>query len=252
MIKRLACIYLFSFVILMSMAAGAQDLHVVTEDYAPYNYSENGEIVGFSTEVLRAILKRAEVGYQIEMLPWARAYRIAQGAKGVLIYSMARTPERENQFHWVGPLAPRSVHLFRLATRRDIAPKTDAELTGYRMGVVRADATEALALGWGFVPDKNLMVAKDIAQLLRLLDAGRIDVVPANPLMFQHDLKRDGRNAADYPSCYSVNFDDGYYLGISRGSNPRLIERIRKAFDALSKEGVLDQIRSRYEGLMFK
>jgi len=243
---------LLAAVVLLSAAAAAQELYVVTEDYPPYNYLRDGEVVGVSTEILRAVLKRANVGYRIEVLPWARAYRIAENAKDVLIYTLARIPEREELFHWVGPIAPRSVQLFRLSSRDTLAPASDAELTRYTMGAIREDATESLARSLGFVPGKNLILAQDLGQLLRLLEAGRIDLLPSNSFMFQHDLKKYERDPSGYASCYTLDFEQGYYFGISRGSSARTVKRVRGAFAALSRDGTLDRIRSRYDGELFK
>lgn len=250
--RRTWAALLLAVLALLPLGAPAQELYVVTEDYPPYNYLQDGEVVGFSTEILRAVLKRADIGYQLDMLPKARAYRIAENAKDVLIYSMPRVPEREELFHWVGPIAPRSVYFFRLSRRGDLAPAGDAELTQYTMGVLRDGAAELLARRLGFVPDKNLVLAQDLGQLLRLLDAGRIDLFAANPCMVRHEIGKYDRKFSDYVSCYTKDCEQGFYFGISRGSNSRTVERVQRAFAVLSKDGTMEKIRSRHNGSIFK
>jgi len=227
-------------------AARAQELYVVTEEYAPYNMVKNGEIVGYSTEVLRAVLKRAGIGYRIELLPWSRALRIALYAKDVLIYTIARTPEREDRFHWIGPIASREDHMFRLASRPEVAPTDEASLLDYRVGVVRDAASQELMLRLGFEVGKNLTILQDNEGLLRLLDAGRIDIAPSNFFGFRRAIQESHRALENYVPCYSIKCEGGFYFGISRGSNRWLIERVSEAFAALEQDGTLEAIKNRH------
>lgn len=57
---------------------------MVTENLAPYNMIENGQIIGMSTEVVQAVLSRVGAAPRIEILPWARAYDGALHVDNVL------------------------------------------------------------------------------------------------------------------------------------------------------------------------
>jgi len=93
-LKRLC---LISLLVCLGSAANAQHLRVVTENWPPYNFfNQNDQIVGSSTEVVRAVLEKAGFSYSIEVYPWARSYSIAQNNSNVLIYTILRTPFREN------------------------------------------------------------------------------------------------------------------------------------------------------------
>ena len=72
-----------------------ETLTIVTEDYPPYNYMENGRITGFSTEIVEAIVRKAGLQGIPKMYPWARAYMMVQNDKDVLIYTITRNQERE-------------------------------------------------------------------------------------------------------------------------------------------------------------
>ncbi|MCP4160824.1 MAG: hypothetical protein GY760_12190 [Deltaproteobacteria bacterium] len=55
-----------SFILLtVSMLAAsivyAESLEIVTEEFPPFNYTENGKITGCSTEVVEAVLKEAGI-----------------------------------------------------------------------------------------------------------------------------------------------------------------------------------------------
>jgi polar amino acid transport system substrate-binding protein len=59
----------------------AQDIMIVTEEFPPYNYSDNGRAQGLSSEVVQAVLAQAGLAAEFLFLPWARAYLTAQNTK---------------------------------------------------------------------------------------------------------------------------------------------------------------------------
>ena len=56
-------------------------INVVTENTFPLQYLEGEAVKGPATELLEAVLQQAGVEYQIQVLPWARAYQIAKQQK---------------------------------------------------------------------------------------------------------------------------------------------------------------------------
>ena len=100
------------------------NLTVFTEQNPPYNWEEEGEIKGFSTQVVREMLKRTDFEYTIRCITWNTAYQNTMNHKNVMIYSIVRMNSREDLFKWVGPLAPYQVFLFKLKSRNDIKIST--------------------------------------------------------------------------------------------------------------------------------
>jgi polar amino acid transport system substrate-binding protein len=87
-------------------AAQADDrpvtLKVVTEINPPNQYMADGKLTGPLVEIVQTVLEVAQIKATIEVLPWARAVRVAQEEQNVLIFSLGRTAERESHFKWVG------------------------------------------------------------------------------------------------------------------------------------------------------
>ena len=77
MIKRLSCA--LALLVFMSVKVGAVELY--TEDFPPYNYMKNGELVGIGPDIIRALAKEAGEDPKITVLPWVRAYKYAQEKK---------------------------------------------------------------------------------------------------------------------------------------------------------------------------
>ena len=117
----------------------ASALTLLTEENPPLNYTENNQITGMGTDVVREISRRAHVPIKIEVMVWADAYKRVQIDKETCLYSTARLPNRELVFKWVGPIAVNKWGLFAKSGFSQPI-KTLADVRPYRIGGVTRDA----------------------------------------------------------------------------------------------------------------
>ncbi|MDM8537696.1 transporter substrate-binding domain-containing protein [Desulfobacterales bacterium HSG17] len=95
--KKLLIMFVCLFVLgVAQINAEEQDLTIITEDWPPYNYEENGKIKGFSVDIVHAIMQELGKNYKISLLPGARGEFILRTKSNVMSFSLFRTPEREN------------------------------------------------------------------------------------------------------------------------------------------------------------
>ena len=85
-------------------------MQLMTEISPPLNYISaiNGAVVTFagsSIEIVNEIQKRNGFKDTINVSGWIVGYAAAQYMPNYALFTMARTPERENLFQWVGPIA---------------------------------------------------------------------------------------------------------------------------------------------------
>lgn len=93
MLRKLAFVsYVFLCLALRVQYASAQQLILYTEEFPPYNMTENNEVTGVSTEVVTNVMNRVGLAYTIESYPWPRTYKLAQMGPTSLIYSISRGP----------------------------------------------------------------------------------------------------------------------------------------------------------------
>jgi polar amino acid transport system substrate-binding protein len=120
-------------------AAAAASLSFLTEENPPFNYTENGKIVGSATEIVQQVSARSGHPATIEMLPWDTAYVRAQAERNTCVFATARLENRERLFLWVGPLGS---NLWALYGKSDFAVpiRTLKDLAPYRIGAVTRDA----------------------------------------------------------------------------------------------------------------
>ena len=105
MIRHFATRAFLSLLGLALAAPAAYAVTLVTEENPPFNYTEQGTVVGLSTEIVAELGKRSGIPLQIQSMPWEQAYVAAQRDKETCIYSTVRLDNREQIFSWIGPIA---------------------------------------------------------------------------------------------------------------------------------------------------
>jgi polar amino acid transport system substrate-binding protein len=85
--------------------AWARDpLRIIGSGIPPLSFTRDGVITGYCVELVRELQRRVGDATAIELMPWARAYRLGMDGANVILLCPKRTPEREARFKWVGPV----------------------------------------------------------------------------------------------------------------------------------------------------
>jgi len=228
--------------LLMSLCLGAraQELMIVTEEFPPYNYSEQGQAKGVSTKVVQAVLDEIGVEADFVFLPWARAYLTAQNRPNTLIFSIGRIPEREALFEWVGVIAPFRTSLYRLAQRDDITINSLDDAKQYVIGVSVEDVIFQYLKSKAF---SNLdIVGEDIFNI-RKLALGRLDLVAYDEASFQHMLVSEEMDPAIFDRVFRLEDISGnLYMAFQKDTDPELIAKFRGGLAAIKANGTYEQI----------
>lgn len=224
-------------------AASLSLLDAYTEEWAPYNFSDRESLRGIATDTLRAVCQEAGLACRIQSVPWARAYRNAQITPNTLVYSTARLPEREPDFHWIGPLLPRVTWVYgRRGAERLGDPR---QLSGLRYAVVRGEAASRDLLAAG-VPTTALSEQASNASALRTLLAGLVDAVVDTEVGMAWNLRQLQADPAAVQPLWKLSDQGAYYFALNRQSEPGLAERLQAALERLRKRGVTEDIRRSY------
>ncbi len=164
----------FLFVLLLPpRLPAAEHLTILTENLPPLNYIRDDKLVGPSVEIVQEIQKRVGSTARIQVMPWARAYKIALEQENVVLFGTTQTKERENVFKWVGALSTkRDILLARKNRNIRLASLEDAKIFS-RIGTLRDDTRERLLLSHGFSNLESVSNEQKNAQKLFL---GRIDL----------------------------------------------------------------------------
>lgn len=225
-------------------SARAADLTAYTVDWAPYNYSEQGAIKGFSTDMLRAMCQSAKIDCDIRMVPWARAYKTVQTTPNTLVFTTARKPSRENEFLWVGPIVPRSTWVYG-KTGQEKSVRALQDLAQLRIGVVRGEAAQQDLLDAG-VPASSLVEEATKAEVVRLLVGARVDAMVETELGMAWHLRSASIPATTVTKLVKLSDGGAYYYALNLQTDPALVKKLQDALDKLRRTGKLQPIIAKY------
>jgi len=231
--------------IFVSAPVFGETLQVVTEEYPPYNYTENGKVTGFCTDVVREILKRTELDHSIQSHPWTDSYQKARTEPNVLIYSMGRNVEREPLFKWVDVIARTEVFLYKLRSRPDIKIKTFNDVKKYKIGTVQDDFRTQWLLQQG-IKDQLTLVTDD-RQNMRNLFEHKIDIFPIGEYVAYNIAHQEGHayNSLE-KAMYIKDMSADLYMAFSKQTPDVMVEKCKKTLFEIKKDGTYEKIKSRY------
>ena len=232
----------------LACPAHGAELRVVTEDWPPYNYSEQGNVTGVVTEVVLAALDRTGLDYTVEVLPWARAYKLARTEPNVMIYTILRLPNRAPLFRWIklDGLAV-EMYMFRPVHRQEIELHDLDDAKKYRVGVTRDTSTHHFLLAHGFRTGKNLFPVRceQLNTLKSKPETRRVDLTTGDRLSVARVLKEAGL-PPDYWVPQLLLFKEDLYMAFSLKTPAATIERVRQGLEMVRDDGTLARVTDKY------
>jgi polar amino acid transport system substrate-binding protein len=182
--------------------ASAADLTAYSAEWPPYAFMKDGDVVGITTDLLRAACKEAKLGCAFVQLPWARAYLTARNVPNTLVYPTTRTPDREADFRWLGPMGPTlpgAAWVWRMKDR-EVNAASYRDLNRYHVGVVVGDSP-VRELGLRGVSKDALDFANSNDINVRKFVSGRVDAIIDTDLGMAWQLKQQSRVPGDAMRC---------------------------------------------------
>ncbi len=227
-------------------------LTIITHDYPPFSYMEENEVKGFSTEILREVLKEMKhENFEIKIFPWKRAYVTVEDSKNFLLYSVARKPHREKHFLWAGRSGPRSVGMYKLKSRKDIIVPDIEHARKYHVASTKGAAYTKAAYDKGF---NSIQENPDLIQNIRMLYSGRVDLIIADEVALVHSIRAYNKEAAVENVLDESQIERAVYFSpkshrwfaFGAKSDRELVSKFQSAYETVEKKGVIDKLQSQY------
>ncbi|NUT85866.1 ABC transporter substrate-binding protein [Pseudomonas corrugata] len=247
MFKRLVLAFASATLLLAGTVRAADtSLVLLTENFPPYNMAKNGKnfaqdenIHGIAVDIVREIFKRADISYSLTLrFPWERIYKLALENPGYGVFVMARLPEREALFKWVGPIGPDDWIMLARADSK-IALDSLEQARPYRIGAYKGDAIAETLDKQGLKP---VVVLRDQDNARKLVN-GQIDLWATGDPAGRYLARQEGVN--DLKTVLRFNSAE-LYLALNKDVPDDVVARLQKALDELRKEGTVDAIMARY------
>ena len=197
---------------------------------------------GMCVEIVREIQRRIGDTSPIQGVPWARGYKAVQVEPNVMLFSMARTAERENLVRWVGPLAVRKSVLVTLkASHIRLTNLEDAKKLK-AIGIVTDEVRGQILRTAGFT---NLNPTTSEQLNVKQLVAGAAEAFTSTDLNMVPVIKAAGYNPADFEVALAYD-ETPSCLAFSLGTSGTVIGRWDQALKEMRKDGTLQKILRPY------
>ncbi len=210
-------------------------VQLVTEVFPPYQQMQDKTISGWSVDIVRQIMTAAQLPYQIDVMPWARAFKTARSTPDTLIFSLLRTEERESQFAWIAPLCPMRVSFYTSSHRPEVQADGLNSALKYVVGVENGQANYHFLREQGFRESRNLVVVGHNHQLQQMLELGRIDLMLVSDIYVQQLPDR----GAGLRRVFTAHALEKYlYLAAHPATSPVLLEKLQKAWQQVKDQQI--------------
>lgn len=174
-------------------------LRFVTEDLPPHQITKNNELVGGrSYLILKEAIEKTQYSAQFDVLPWARAYTIAQNEENVIIFSIVRSPERENEFKWVSKLKDLEYNFYYANSNQSIKIDSIEDALKYKVVTTRGGIEEDILVERGFVIGENLILTRGYIEAWEMVSKGRADLTLASQLLSKDRPENNPLNMSPY------------------------------------------------------
>lgn len=238
-------LYISFFVLLPTYSSANTDVPtIMTEEWPPYNYIEDGQLKGFSVELVQAMMHELGIVAEIRALPGARGEHYLQTYSNHMLFSLFRTPERERIFNWIGPISEESVYFFKKRDNSNLSVKTlqDAKevkrIGSRREGMILRNLMEK-----GF---NNIATQTRPDEILRLVIQGNYDLLANTSLAVSYRLKLHGYPENALQRTPVILFSLPLYIGCSKDMPESTIQKWQDVLDKLKRNGVYDVIYNKY------
>ncbi|WP_415758311.1 substrate-binding periplasmic protein [Pseudomonas sp. LT1P18] len=250
MLRRLLLALASASLLLVNGAHAAENpdtgLVLLTENFPPYNMAKNGKnfaqdenINGIAVDIVREMFKRAEVTYSLTLrFPWERIYKLALEKPGYGVFVMARLPDRENLFKWVGPIGPDDWIMLAKADSK-ISLESLEQARKYKIGAYKGDAIAETLAKQGLKP---IVVLRDQDNAKKLV-SGQIDLWATGDPAGRYLARQDG--VTGLKTVLRFNSAE-LYLALNKDVSDDVVAKLQAALDQLRKEGVVDDIMAKY------
>jgi len=241
-----SCILLPSLLLATPCAAQTQSMTFVMENFPPFIVDDHGHGAGPFPEVVRAACESMKIQCTMRLLPWRRAYAMAEAGSVDGIFVLARNAEREGKFHFTDPVFQSSFVV--ISRKPEFVYAKPQDLNGLTVAMYGPSAISKKMNDLAkTLPTMRLEMEIDNRLVLRKLRAGRYPE-PAAAVMNKDvalrliaQEKLSGLNiAGEYEPV-------AYGIGLPRKRvSPEQAERFNRTLRELIRQGTVKAIADKY------
>ncbi len=243
--------------LLIKPAIAERNLIVAGEEWPPFEFTKNGEIVGLDVDIATVIFKKLEIDVEFRMMPWTRVWGLMEQGQVDAIFSTSRKKQREPYVWYPHEGMWNSEYVFFV--RKDKKQQVfngyaDAKKQGLSIGILAGNTYNPDF--WNYFPVKKdgthnqqIQEVQKPEQNFKKLLSGRIDLYIIDKTVGLYILRN--MNIGDKITYYETPlFSKGYTMPFSKKSKfhglKNIADRFEQGLIELKNSGEYDRIRAKW------
>lgn len=212
------------------------------EDRPLQFYDQHRQLTGLSIDIIQEIQRRVGNTDKIQVVPWSRGMDKLNNDPNTILMTMARTPEREALYQWIGPVASVEYMLYGKAdSTLKISNIEDAKKI-HLIGVYRDDIRDQTLTRLGF---KNLDRAASNISSFKKLMIGRVDVYADSKMGVESVAIASGYKVDEVKPIFPL-FKSRLYFGVSKSTDPSIVAHWNQALEEMKADKSFLKIQRKY------
>ena len=231
----------------LQAASAPTNIELITEDFPPLQIQIDNEPKGYVIEFIQALVKEAAQQQpmkikDVHFVPWRRAIKMSQDGPNKLFFSITRNAQRENKYHWIGPVSPYEVVVYKHKDGPTLEPTRLDQLKPYRLAVQAGGSLDTYFTKQGFTPVR----VSYTRQSIKMLRASHLDYAPqVNSFLYR--IEEFGYNPDDFVPVIKVDdLSKQLWLAASPETSAEVVQALQDAYIKLSEINLLDDLIRTY------
>ncbi|MDO5640224.1 MAG: basic amino acid ABC transporter substrate-binding protein [Neisseria sp.] len=224
----------------------AEKAYVVATDatYAPFEFLDNGQVVGFSRDILDAVAAKEGIRFDYANTPWEGIFAtLDKGDSDIVSSSVTITPERRSSMDFSDPYFEASQLIVVGDKGGDINGLADLKT---RSVSVQTGTTGDLAMQkFQGVDSKNIKRFENMPLALKELLTGGVDASVGDNGVVQNFVTNNPD--AKLRTLTDPAFEKEYYgFAVRKGRSDDLLEKLNAGIAAIKADGTYQQIYDKW------
>jgi polar amino acid transport system substrate-binding protein len=218
---------ILSWLFLNFSVLAEEDFWILTNPEPPFvELDEKSQLTGYPVDLVRGILQEAKIQQSILTAPWARVEKEARTKANVLVFALARTPEREQEYYWITPITANIFGLYAKKSNQIKMTRFEDIIGVGRVGVLRDDARHELLSS--YIPN-HISPFSDWQKTMSALLNNKVSAIffsDAGVEIFCVRLKTDCKQIE---RIYTYQLTQSYLALSKTGTRPALAKNLTEA-----------------------
>lgn len=219
--------------------------YIVATDaaYAPFEYMEGEEVVGFSTDILRAAGEKEGIKFKFVNTPFEAIFASVENDSDVALASITITDERKERVDFTDPYFEATQMIVTGDKGKDI--KTFQDLKNHSVSVQNGTTADLILQDLQGKDSQLIRRFENMPLAFKELSAGGVDATVGDNGVVQHFVANNPN--VQYRMFVDPSFPkEQYGFALRKGRDDGLREKINKGLAAIKADGTYAAIEAKW------